>query len=161
MNTDPESFEELKRRIRPDQTGFIVMLSPRRLGALAFIVFLEYRHFPPTPVNDEFQFALMNWEGMRLGLVLIPTAKRGLADAIMSELGLRAANGVPHVISSTGSVHFPIDLPNVFTIENIAGHFVYKNDPVLHKSAFDFEGEACEREFQKFERSQAGVEARR
>jgi len=121
------------------------MLYPRRIGALSLLVFLEHRHFTPVPVpREDFQLLDIHWEGMRLALVIIPADKRSLADALIAELGLLAADGVPHVIDSAGAKHFPVDLPNLFTLENIDGHFVYRNDPTLNKTADDFEQEAVD-----------------
>ncbi|MDB6020787.1 MAG: hypothetical protein JWQ04_644, partial [Pedosphaera sp.] len=123
------SLDELKRGITPDKIAYVVQLSPRRIGVLAFATFLEYRHFPPAPVNDDFQIAIIDWEGMRFGLACIPRSKEPLAIGVMQELGLRAADGAPTMLSNKGVTQFPINLPNVFNIEHVPGHFVYRNDP--------------------------------
>ncbi len=83
---------------------------------------------------------------MKLALVIIPRVHRPQAEWIAKQLGLRIANGVPHVGSSKGWSHFPIDVPNLFTLENVPGHFVYQNRPDLEKKAYDFEDEAIARE---------------
>lgn len=149
-----ESYETLREWLRGDVVGFILGGEPRRLGGRAFMTFLEYRHFPPrSPVNAEFCLVTMKWEGIIWNVVIIPKAKRGLADALMSELGLRAANGVPHVFTNQGQAHFPVDVPNLFTIENVAGHFVYRNEPASQKTAYDFEDEACDKVIAEHERA--------
>lgn len=148
-NTRPADLADFAKAITPDKVGYICMLNPRRIGVLAFITFLEYRHFPPKPFNDDFQMALVRWEMMEYAVVVIPRAKEDLARVILKELGLRIADGIPRCISSTGTCSFPIDLPNVFTIENVPGHFAYKNDPALEKTAFDCENDAIAAEYRR------------
>ena len=146
----PADWQFIRSRVTPDKIGFIVMMEPRRVGGLAFLTFLEHRHFTPVPLpKDDYELFQIQWEGTLLVLCLIPGSKRMEAHAIAKELGLRFADGVPHIISTGGAVHFPIDLPNVFTVENVPGHFVYKNNQAEQKTAFDYEDEAVEREVAK------------
>jgi len=146
MTKQTDQYDEIRRLLGPDKVGYILMLEPRRIGVLAFATFLEYRHFPPLPRNDDFMMALLKWEEMKWAIICIPRSQEHLVPPILAELGLRIADGVPTCISSAGTTFFPIQQPNVFTIENVAGHFVYKNDPASGKSALDFEDEAVERE---------------
>lgn len=152
MNTQTKSMAELKACITPDKIGFILMYAPRRIGVISFATFLEYRHFKPgTPANDQFEMALVKWEQMNFAIVVIPRIHRNQAQWILKQLGLRLADGVPTVIESSGVKHFPIDLPNVFTVENIEGHFAYKNSADLTRTAQDFEDEAVAREIASHE----------
>lgn len=149
MNHEVQTIEEMKAKITLDKIGFICCIAPRRIGVISFMTFLEYRHFKPgTPANELFQMALINWETMGFALVVIPWIHLEQAKWILKQLGLRVADGVPTLIHAGGVKRFPIDLPNVFTVENIAGHFLYKNSPDLLKTAEDFEDEACQREIE-------------
>jgi hypothetical protein len=142
-HTTTASMDHIRARVTPDKVGFIVMLRPFRIGGLAFLTFLEHRHFTPVPLPcASFELAEIHWEEMVFALCLIPASRRPLAEAIAQELGLRFANGVPHVFTRSGEFHFPIDKPNLFTVENIPGHFVYRNNPAQNKTAEDYEMEA-------------------
>lgn len=145
-DTTPAQFAELRQMITPDKIGFLVTMQPRRIGGYAFMSFLEHRWFTPVPApSKDYELARIEWEGMLLFLCLIPKSKLPAAQAIARELGLRFADGVPHVISSQGVAVFPIDEPNVFTLENIPGHFVYRNNTAENKTADDYEDEAVDR----------------
>lgn len=157
----PASIADIAGFLSPDRVGYVCCLMPRQPGRWAFLHFLEYRHFQyHTPERHEHMICHMVWETMMFGIVIIPKVKEHLADGIMAELGLRAANGVPHVLVGEAGrlreAHFPIDKPNLFNVEHIEGHFVYHNNPALNKTAFDFEDEACERELNAWQR-RAGV----
>jgi hypothetical protein len=168
--TTPVEIEELRAKLDPTKVGLLCILSPRRIGALSFIVFLEHRHFPPgTPENEHFNVVLMPWEGMRFALVVIHKRHLPVADELARTLGLRRANGVPTLIGENARLaalgttrpedrrdekRFPLDLPNVFTMENIRGHFAYANDLATAKTAYDFEDEAIAREMESFKATQ-------
>jgi hypothetical protein len=146
MNTKPSSIAEIRKRVTPDKVGFVVGLQPFRTGGLAFLTFLEHRHFTPVPLpRDDFELAEIHWEETVFAVCLIPASMRPAAEQIARELGLRFADGVPHVFTAQGDQHFPIDLPNLFTVENIEGHFVYRNNPAERKTARDYELEAVNR----------------
>lgn len=99
-----------------------------RPGTLAFMTFLELRHFPPgTILNNDYQLAIVGFVGMAWPTVIIPRSKADIAEAILKELGLRRANGIPHCISSVGVEVFPLHGDNLFTVEFAEGHFAYKS----------------------------------
>jgi hypothetical protein len=140
--------------INKDNVGLVVEGS--RMGARSFVTFLEYRRFPPdTPLNTDFNLCMMLWGGLVWWLVIIPSGKLYQADEQLKQLGMRRADGVPHMITmENGNLkheHFPLDLPNVCTIENVPGHFAYHNDPALNKTAKQFEDEACDRVIEEFD----------
>lgn len=133
----------------------VLVMSTERIGVQSFCVYLELRRFPPgTPLNQEYQLGFVQWEDLVWTLLVIPRCKLYQADELLAQLGLRRADGVPHlmVLSEGGlrQAHFPIDRPNMFTIENIPGHFAYLNDPALNKTAEEFEAEAIKRERTEF-----------
>ena len=164
--TTPVEIEELRAKLDHTKVGLLCLLSPRRIGVLSFIVFLEHRHFlPGTPENEHFGVVLMLWEGMRFAVVIIHKRHLPVADELARTLGLRRANGVPTLIAEKALLtalgttrpgdrrdekRFPLDLPNVFTMENVPGHFAYANDPATAKTAYDFEDEAVARETETF-----------
>lgn len=139
---------------RPGFTHYVG--ETNRIGVLAFITFVEYRCFRPgTPANEELQIVIMKWPDdapMHWAVLSFPSAKRQTVDAQLSPLGLRIANGVPHLLDARGTSRFPyFDTTDCFTLENVPGHFAYRNDPVLGKTARDFEREAVMREISEFE----------
>jgi len=141
------SYDQLRERLTPDKVGLLGCLSPRRIGVLSFVTFLEHRHYKPgTPASQELIVAILKFQGMVFALVAFPRYRFPQALWLANQLGLRVADGVPTVASATGITHFPLQLPNLFTLENVPGHFAYKNSDALLKSAFDFEDEAIERE---------------
>lgn len=150
----PITFAEIQAKCTPDKIGYLIGANPRRLGGKAFMVFLEYQHFvPDTPANADYELFQMEWLWSTWILVLIPKDKAPLADALMVELGLRASDGIPHLIDHTGVHPFPVHGDNLFTIENVPGSPVYKNDPAATESAYDAEDEACEKVFKDFEKA--------
>jgi hypothetical protein len=53
------------------------------------------------------------------------------------------------ILDSEGKHSFPIQLPNIYTLENVRGHFIYKNN-ATGKTALELEAEAVEREIRSF-----------
>ena len=108
---------------------FAGMIMPARPGVRLFAVKLEYFHFEPgTPKNDEFILHVINWQGTSWAVTSIPKEYMELARNIAAEVGLRIADGVPHLMIVGQVCKFPMDSESVFTLENVPGHAVYKND---------------------------------
>lgn len=125
--------------------------SIERVGVPSFAVFLEHRLFTPcTPLNDLLMMSLAEWEGMHWIILVFHKTHLPGVDELMKTLGLRRADGVPHMMTGKGVIPFPVNSDNVFTIENIKGHFTYHNDHALNKTAQDFEQEAMDRELAEF-----------
>jgi hypothetical protein len=152
----PQNLQEVRESLSPEKVALVCMVGPRRIGILSFIVFLEHRYFPPgTPKNELFQVVMMEWQEMKWCVVVIPEKDVKTGDDLAASLGLRRADGVPTLLSAAGVVRFPLDQDNVFTIENVPGHFAYHNDPGQNRTAIDFEDEAVDREIAEFERRAA------
>jgi hypothetical protein len=120
---------EFQGEIRnPAYTHLLGSISPRRAGVLLFTVRLEYLHFPPnTESNKDFQLLMVKWEDMLWVAIRIPKEKMEIAKTVAEETGIRIADGVPTVISSTRTRQIvPGNAMNVFALENIPGHPVYK-----------------------------------
>jgi hypothetical protein len=110
------------------------------------MTFLEYGYFvPDTPANAEFDVFQVPFAQLFFFLVVIPKAKSGPAEQLMRKLGLRCADGVPLVIDGQSRHLFPLNLPNIFTLEPIPGHFLYANDPAQELVACAAEDRACEK----------------
>lgn len=134
-----DKWEHLRSYLTPGKIGFVCQVNPPRLGVRAFIQELEYTHFPPLPHNDEFQVWCELWEEIAWAVVVIPKEKRHLADPILAKLGLRVADGVPHVITLEETIPFPVNQPNLFTLEHVNRHFAYRNSPLEYVKALEAE----------------------
>ncbi len=167
MNTPGFTYdlEEVRRMLNHTKVGLVVSVSSRRIGGLSFMTFLEHRVFPPgTPHNQFFTMVLIDWLHMRFMVAIIPKRRLPEADALAKTLGLRRADGVPRCIHANAAADvvastrdrkivvdsFPLDQDNVFTMENVKGHFAYRNNPAENKTAQDYEDEAVEREIAAF-----------
>ena len=120
---------EFEREIQnPAYIHLLGSVSPRRAGVLLFMVRLEYLHFPPgTESNNDFQLLMIKWEDMVWAAIRIPKEKMEIAKTVAEETGIRIADGIPTVISTTRSQQIvPGNAMNVFALENIPGHPVYK-----------------------------------
>lgn len=164
-----DDYAELRALLNPSRVALVML--PTRSGVRSFMTFLEYKYFPPaTPLNHHFRFAIVKWGGLRWIVIIIHKKHLETADNLARLFGLRRANGIPHVISFDsvegaqgvattrdpryaampfgelgGKVEtFPLDSDNVWTMENIEGHFIYNNDPELERKAREFEDQACE-----------------
>lgn len=131
-STEPQlmHLHQVITYLRKNPVTAITCMS-NRVGATSFMSFLEFRHFPPGTVrNAEFVLVMVRFVGLIWPTAIIPDSMLAHADAIAAELGLRRADGVPRCISGGGGrvESFPLDLPNVFTIEYVPGHFSFKND---------------------------------
>ncbi len=124
-----ESPEEIQEAMKdPSQIHYAGMIDPPRPGVLDCIVLLEHRDYvPDTPRNELFIMRILNWQGMKWVLVSIPLTEKHLMEKAADECGLRVANGIPTMISGTGTHFFPANSGNVFTLENKPGHPVYRN----------------------------------
>lgn len=121
------TLEDVAEFVRdPRNVHYIGMLMPPRPGVRLFSTRLEYEHYVPETVRNElFKIALINWEDIIWILVSIPKEDAPLAEKIAEECGLRFADGVPTIFASEGLTQFPVNEPNLFTLENIPGHRVY------------------------------------
>src|SRR5215211_2269527 len=143
MPIDPK---EVSARLRSDGSKTALIVEQRRIGGRSFIVFLEHRYFAPgTPRNEDFQLLRIVWMEAVWYVALIPTAVVSIADELAKSLGLRRADGTPLCISSQGTERFPIDAPNAWTMENVPGHFAYRNDPALGRTAEQLENDAIDK----------------
>lgn len=120
----PEVDEHFKK---PGLVHFIGMLNPPRPGVADCFMTLEHTCYPPdTPKNDDFYLILIRWQEMDWGVVGIPEGDRPYMERAAAACGLRVADGIPFVLSGTGTHKFPVSGPNVFTLENVKGHPVYQ-----------------------------------
>ena len=142
---------ELHRLLQTQKrVGITFSVEPRRIGARAWMTFLEWRHFSPKlGLNHLFVLAYVKFEGMLFGMVIIPREKLPEADAIAKEVGLRRADGVPTLIAFENGRQrvkfFPFNYNNVFNLENVRGHFVYQNDDATKRTAEQVEDDAMDK----------------
>lgn len=114
---------------------YIGMISPPRPGVALCLTELEHTHYPPgSPKNDNFLLRILKWSEMVWVVVSIPISDKHLMEEVASKCGLRIANGVPTILSSSGDEQFPVNNERVFTLENKSGHPAYHNDPQVDKT---------------------------
>lgn len=167
-----DDFDALRAMLNPSRVALVSIIE--RVGFRVFMTFLEYKYFTPgTPMNSHFRMAVVTWGEMKWVVIFIHKKHLEKADGLLKLFGLRRADGVPTVIRAETAVdiqmavrnketamktfgrefngmvveRFPLDAPNVWTIENVAGHFTYGNDKALEQKARDFEDQACEQLF--------------
>ena len=89
---------------------------------------LEERHYTPgTERNDLYHLRVVKWQGLHWILVSIPSGDKLLMERTATAHGLRVADGVPTLISSDGMERFPASGRNVYSLENLASHPVYRS----------------------------------
>ena len=145
---------ELSAMVTPDKLGIVGQMSPPRIGVNAFSVFLEFRHFTPRDpaLNAKYEYALVKApDGIVFFLILVPQSYRPVVDALLVELKLRLADGVPHILGNGKAWHFPVVKPNVFTLENLEGSFVYFNNPELFRQALAVEKDKIDEVFKNYD----------
>lgn len=123
----PVGLNELQEMVKDKSFVFIVsMMQPRRIGAHLFNVKLEYEHFTPmTERNNDYIAIEMTWpevpkaDRMKWWVARIPAKDMPLAQKVATEspIPMRIADGIPHIISKTGVQSFPLNGPNVFSLE--------------------------------------------
>ncbi len=140
-----ESIESFNRFTRNDRfTHFICMAT--RPGLLDCVTLLEHRDYKPfTERNKLFFLRSVEWESIFWIVVSMPTNERHLMEQAVKECGLRIANGLPAMLTATGMSMFPIDSPNAFSLENVSGHPVYRNNPEVNRAMRESEIESARR----------------
>jgi hypothetical protein len=126
-----------------DESRLHLIVDMSRVKSNLFATKMEYTYFPPrSGKNWQFEMVIIKWPmfgddpltklfappPMLFAVMSFPIEYRPQADAFAKECGLRIADGIPTVISGGVIEHFPLNGKTVFTLENITGHQVYKND---------------------------------
>ena len=90
---------------------------------------LEHNHYKPaTPRNDLFVMRLIEWQDLQWLIVSIPESEKVFMERAAAAHGLCVRDGVVIAMLTGGSVQtFPVKNPNVFVLENITSHPIYKN----------------------------------
>ncbi len=130
-----DELEELSKR---DGHFNIVGLSCRP-GCSEYFQALEQAWFTPsTPLNYDFEYRLFKWQEMLYEIGSVPLEKKHLCFEMAEKMGMRLANGVPHVLGGglTGKLTtlmdgveaavFPLSNPNTFTLESERGSPIYE-----------------------------------
>jgi hypothetical protein len=119
-------MQELKEMVQDQSYVYIVtMLFPPRPGGMLFSTKLEYEHYRPlTPANRDFVPLKIRWpedEEMHWWVIRIPAKDFAIAKTVAAEcpIKMRIADGIPHILGGPHGVRrFPLDGPNVFSLEN-------------------------------------------
>lgn len=138
--------EEAVKKLGQDTSKLHLIFLLTRPGVRLFVTKMEYTYFAPrSGKNNLFDMILSRWPpGMEMmyGICSFPIEYRPQAEALISECGLRLADGIPHMFGD-GTVHeFPLDGETVFTLENMSGHSVYENQD--EEALREAENAACD-----------------
>jgi hypothetical protein len=128
-----EEFAALHEITKSPEWLWLVCMQGRP-GLTSFLSEVENTDFiPGTPLNDYFQLYIVDWpeeRTIRFVVIGVPASYRSRAEFFAQKHGLRIANGVPTMF--VGDIKnpkfFPANHDYVFTLENVPGHSVYKND---------------------------------
>lgn len=120
------TIQEIKKQLsNPDLITYVAM--SERPGVSLFSVLLEHTFYKPgTSDNEKFIMHLIKWERILWFVITIPAIEKNRAEVVAKKSGIRIADGVPSMITSKGVAQFPLDMKNVFTLENEPGHPMYK-----------------------------------
>ncbi len=106
---------------------------------------LEHTHYKPLTVRNELMSVrALLWNDITWFVISIPSKEKHLLEDMAGTYGMRVANGVPMMFGHNCRMHFPIRGKNVFTLENVAGHPVYRNDAAINCAMQQAEREAAE-----------------
>jgi hypothetical protein len=128
-----------------EMEGFIHIVGMgMRIGTDYFCNYLEETFFPPmTPANDEYGFAVAQWNGLKWFICTIPADKKHCAEEAAAAAGLKIQDAVPFmagpIVASTRPEHlddearekfgeldwFPLNTPATYTLEGQKGSAVY------------------------------------
>ena len=125
------------------RTHYVCMIS--RPGIQECATKLEHMHYKPlTPRNDLMSLRALLWNEIPWFVISVPTEEKHLLEELVGTCGLRVANGIPMMLGAGCRERFPISGENVFTLENVAGHPVYRNDDTINHAMHVMEEEAAE-----------------
>jgi hypothetical protein len=139
--------------IDSDCLYYVGAFFPRKPGLMLFCIRFEHEYFPPDDPdkNKQFQIVLTNWKEMIWMVIEFPKEYEETAKKLVEETGLRIARGVPAAIDEDGIHPFPVNGPNVFTLQKAASHPVYFNKPAEIIEALALEDAAIERILERHE----------
>ncbi len=101
----------------------------QRPGVVDCAQMLEFHYYPVgTFANSFLHVRSIEWEGCLWVVISIPQGDRKKMERVTQVNRLRIANGIPCIISSKGLSRLPVPTDHVFTLENISGHPVYKQN---------------------------------
>lgn len=122
-----EKIEGLQE-VAADLEKFSVICMMMRPGVMLFQSILENKYFPVgTPENDkEFEWRILEWMDLKWTIVTIPFAKKDFAYRAAEEAKMKIADGIPRMAVDGEWHSFPMDSPNVFSIENQSGSKIYE-----------------------------------
>lgn len=176
----PNEVAEVNHRLNSENSRVCLagMYGPwARIGVRSFLVFMEYRHFPPhiPDMNRRYEMCLVKFTQFIFAVVIFPRRYLDTADALLKTLGLKRA-GVPVAAKVTDKFYiqastrrtglvfeqykrttglnwemFPFNGPNVFALENLGQHFTYDNNREEYEKAMQAEDEAIKREIETYE----------
>lgn len=122
-----EESESESRIFFADQQWIHFVGMAQRPGVADCLQTMEHSHYPPeSDGNDNFHLRILQWEEIVWFITSIPRVDYKKMEAVALACGLRITNGVPRIINDKGLSSFPIDQDNVFTLENIPTHPIYR-----------------------------------
>jgi len=89
-----------------------------RPGAALFCRKVELELYPPgTEANDDVDFVELMFEGLAYAVLIVPMGDKSKIEGIAASLGMRLADGIPHVVSSQSVTRFPFRSLSTYTLE--------------------------------------------
>jgi hypothetical protein len=118
-----------------------------RVGVEEFVTRLEFTHYHPNNAerNDLLSLRSLIWSELPWVVISVPLEENHLVQEIAEMSTMRIASGRPVVISGDKTDSFPINGKNVFTIENMPGHPIYRNDSAINSALRTAENELVDR----------------
>ncbi len=141
----PETNEDLQKFLQDERFIHYVCMAMRH-GIGECITLLEFRDYRPgTERNELLIMRTIDWCEMPWFAISIPIGEKHLMEAAARESGLRVANGIPMMFGGTEVNQFPMCNKRVFTLENVSGHPIYRNDKDVDTALREGEYESIKR----------------
>lgn len=122
-----------------DPNKFYVANLSLRWGSQAFMTAIEYKFFNPNnaDLNKLIDVWPVEFAGTLHFVVGVPMAYAEKVKQIALDMGLKVCEGTPTHIHDKQTVYFPLNGPNVWTLEN-------QKRPFFHKIPYLSENQECE-----------------
>jgi hypothetical protein len=112
------SDEQLQKLSNDQSLLHIVTPYLLRPQMIECVVAIEHEHYPPgTPHNAQFMLTIIKWQAMEFAVASVPMKDKPIIEALCARHGMRLADGYPHLFEGGTCHRFPMNTPNVFTME--------------------------------------------
>jgi hypothetical protein len=113
--------------VAEDRSFLFIFAMSQRPGAMRFFHELEHTFFPPrSPLNEQFAMLFVYWQDLMFMGCRVPMDMQPCTSLTAQRTEMRIADGVPTMMGGGDVFRFPVNGPNVFTLENMPGSKVYQ-----------------------------------